>query len=73
MDIQTSWRGSKFPAKINVFLMVCFIGENEMKIVPFVDQRSHKYFKSLFINLTNGVLEIPRHVKSEHKVKEMYL
>ena len=66
MDIQTSWRGSKFPAKINVFLMVCFIGENEMKIVPFVDQRSHKYFKSLFI-------KIPRHMKSEHKVKEMYL
>ena len=53
--------------------MVCFIGENGMKIVPFVDQRSHKYFKSLFINQTNGVLEIPRHMKSEHKVKEMYL
>ena len=43
--------------------MVCFIGENEMRIVPFMYQRSHKYFKSSFINLANGVLEIPRHMK----------
>lgn len=55
MYISTSWYGNHFCAKIIVLWMVCYIGKEEMRDVPFVHQH-RKHFKSLLINLTNGVL-----------------
>ena len=72
MYISTSWYGNHFCAKMIVFWMVCYIGKEEMRDVPFVHQH-RKHFKSLLINLTNGVLYMPHQMKSEHKVKEMHI
>ena len=44
--------------------MEFFIDEKQMKNVPFVYQHSHVHYKSQLINLTNGVQQTPRLMKS---------
>ena len=55
MYISTSWYGSHFSTKMIVFWMVCYVGEEEVRNVPF-EYRHHKHYKSLLIDLLNVVL-----------------